>query len=294
MMVPMKKTLILLLLWALAPNSALAVEGDGHHSLWKATGPKGGTVYLLGSVHVLPESASPLPDVITSSFEASSTTVFEVDFDAMNNSAQAIFSAGSLLPGETLEDMLSPDTAKMLKSHLGHAGLNPEMFKPMRPWMAALALTSFELVKHGYSPDAGIDITLARRATEAEKTIIALESAEEQISLFSNLSDSQSEAFLRYTIRDLRTLSTQLDTIIEAWKHGDVQSLRKLLGEAFLKEPEVLRRFVTARNEKWMTAILSLFEKDRVSMVVVGTLHLVGDQGILEKLKKAGIHVEQL
>jgi len=292
-MADMKKTAFLLLCCVLVSHHVIA-GSKGKHCLWKAVSPDGGTVYLLGSVHILPPDAYPLAPVIESAFRESTTAVFEVDFETMQHSGSAVFAAGALPEGKKLDDMLSEDTRKILKTYLDSEGLSSFMVESMRPWMAALSLTALQLVKLGYSPDNGVDITLARRASTQHKKIIGLESAEEQIALFSGLDAEQSEAFLRYTIRDLEGLEKDLGEIIDAWKNGNTAVLRKLLGEAFIKEPEVFRRFVTARNEKWMPKILPLFEKDRVSMVVVGTLHLVGEDGILEKLRKAGIDVEQL
>lgn len=294
MMSPMKRWPFVFLLLSLLPISAPAVGKDEHHCLWKAVSPEGGVVYLLGSVHVLPKSAYPLAAPIESAFKESATIAFEVDFEAMKTSGPAIFQAGSLPAGTKLEQVLAPDTRKVLETYLQEEGLSLSSFEMMRPWMAALSLTALELIKMGYSPEAGVDITLAQRASEEGKTIIGLETAEDQVSLFSQLSEEQSEAFLRYTIRDLRTLKKQLDAIITAWKHGDTLKLREILGQAFQDEPEVLRRFVTDRNNKWMPKIISLFGNTKPSMVVVGTLHLVGKEGILEQLRKAGYRIEQL
>ena len=291
MMVTMKKTAFLLLCSVLISHHAAA---GNSHCLWKAVSPDGGTVYLLGSVHILPPDTYPLAPIIESAFRESTTMVFEVDFNTMQHSGPAVFAAGALPEGKKLDKMLSEDTQKILKTYLDSAGLSPSMVESMRPWMAALSLTALQLVKLGYSPDNGVDITLARRASKAHKKIIGLESAKEQIELFSGLDERQSEAFLRYTIRDLEGLEKDLGEIIDAWKNGNTAALRQLLGEAFSKEPVVFRRFVTDRNERWMPQILELFEKRRVSMVVVGALHLVGEDGLLEKLRKADIHVEQL
>ena len=43
-----------------------------------------------------------------------------------------------------------------------------------------------------------------------------------------------------------------------------------------------------ARNRKWMPKIEALFDDDRDYLVLVGTLHFVGRDGLLELLKRAG------
>ena len=53
-------------------------------------------------------------------------------------------------------------------------------------------------------------------------------------------------------------------------------------------------RLVTKRNLRWLPLIEELFKGDVDAMVVVGSLHLVGDQGLIELLKAKGYKVEQL
>jgi uncharacterized protein YbaP (TraB family) len=43
-----------------------------------------------------------------------------------------------------------------------------------------------------------------------------------------------------------------------------------------------------ARNRKWIPQIEALLDDDRDYLVVVGALHFVGGDGLLELLRKAG------
>ncbi len=51
---------------------------------------------------------------------------------------------------------------------------------------------------------------------------------------------------------------------------------------------------MTERNLQWLPLIEKLFQGDVDAMVVVGSLHLVGEQGLIELLKGKGYKVEQL
>lgn len=48
---------------------------------------------------------------------------------------------------------------------------------------------------------------------------------------------------------------------------------------------------VDIRNEEWMTNILSMIKID-FSLIAVGTLHLIGKNGLICKLRKLGYVVE--
>ena len=52
-------------------------------------------------------------------------------------------------------------------------------------------------------------------------------------------------------------------------------------------------KMLVERNQKWVKHIENLLGQDGNSLVVVGAAHLVGDDSILELLKRKGFAVEQ-
>jgi uncharacterized protein YbaP (TraB family) len=51
---------------------------------------------------------------------------------------------------------------------------------------------------------------------------------------------------------------------------------------------------VTARNQRWLPQIEQLLHGEGNCLVIVGALHLVGDGGLLELLRKDGFAAAQL
>ena len=62
---------------------------------------------------------------------------------------------------------------------------------------------------------------------------------------------------------------------------------------AFEEFPEVFKRMVTDRNRTWLPQIEELLAGERDAMVVVGSMHLVGEGGIVNLLREKGYTVEQ-
>lgn len=270
-------------------------DAEGERSfLWRVTGRGGATVYLLGSVHALPQSAYPLAPAIEKAYSDSKVVVFEVDLQALESAGGLMMAAGALEPDQRLADVLSPETKEELVAYLDNSGLSFRTFSAMRPWMVALSLATLELMKAGYSPNQGLDIHLATRSESDGKHVRAFETAAFQIALFSEMSDAESEAFLRYTLLDLETVVPQLERITAAWKSGDVETVTSLLGDAFADEPELFTRLVTDRNASWLPVVRDLIDGASDALVVVGALHLVGDVGLIEQLIAEGYEVEQL
>jgi uncharacterized protein YbaP (TraB family) len=251
------------------------------------------TLYLLGSIHALKEDAYPLPPAIEAAFAEVEVAVFEIDLDNMTKAAIKMMSAGSLEKGRTLEEVVGPDTWSKFETHVGELGFDASLYQGMKPWLAALTVAAFELTKHGYLATAGLDTYLSQRADETGKKRLALETAAFQVSLFADLSPEQSLAFLSYTLEDLALMIPEMDQLYRDWRAGSVESVENALLEGFEEFPEVFKKMVADRNHAWMPKIEKLLAGDRDAMVVVGSAHLVGEQGVVNLLREKGYTVEQ-
>ena len=288
------KTLFLSLLLVTPPVLADSPAGEGAEKtfMWRVQGP-GATVYLLGSVHAMKEDSYPLPPAIETAFDSVEKLVFEVDLDDLGSEAIQMLAAGTLDGEETLEEIVGPATWTRLMIHVEKTSFPAGMFQRMKPWMAAVTITALAMTEAGYLPSAGIDAYFSRRAEETGKERIALETVEFQVGLFAGLTAEQSLAFLRYTLVDLETVIPELDELLEHWRAGEVAAVEALMAEGFDEFPELLDKMVTDRNRTWMAPIEGLLAGDSDAMVVVGALHLVGEEGVVNLLRKKGYTVER-
>lgn len=238
--------------------------------------------------------AYPLTPVVEEVFDDAGIVVFETDIDQMGKAAIAMLAAGTLEGDETLDDVVSKELFEEVSRRLDDLGMGIGGFKKMKPWMVAMGLTSFELMRAGYLGSEGIDVYFSSRATADGKPQQGLESIEYQISLFADMSAEESAEFLQYTLTDLDTMIPLVDEIVIAWKRGDTEQIEDLLTDGFSDHEEIFDRLVTQRNLRWLPQIEELFGGDVDALVVVGSLHLVGEQGLIELLRAKGYVVEQL
>ncbi len=291
-----RKKFIVLALVAVAflVQAPPVMAGDGEKSfLWRVEGDEA-TVYLLGSIHALKEDSYPLAPAIEDAFSDVRKLVFEVDLDELNSAAFQMLAAGSLDGGKTLESVIGPEVWADFSARTRAAGWDPAMCRTMKPWMAAVTLTSFEMMSAGYLSTEGVDSYFTARAKEAGKERKALETVDFQVSLFADLTPEQSLTFLQYTLVDLETIVPQLDELTALWKAGEVEPVEELLVEGFEEFPDLYQKIVTDRNRNWMPEMERLLAGYQNTMVVVGSLHLVGEEGLVELLRKKGYTVEQL
>lgn len=82
-----------------------------------------------------------------------------------------------------------------------------------------------------------------------------------------------------------------------AWRAGDVQALSDgLVADMKRQYPALYQRINVARNEAWLPKLQARLDGpgQEDTLVVVGALHLLGSDGVVEKLRAAGYAVERI
>jgi uncharacterized protein YbaP (TraB family) len=281
----------LVMVAVLAPQA----RADGErHTLWSIKGQTN-TVYLFGSIHVLKSADHELPPESLRAYASSPSLVMELNLnDASPDKLMSEGLGNETLPeGQTLASALGPEAYAKVVAHLKPLGLEPALFEQMQPWFVALTLEQLEIARLGFDPESGVEAQFTRRAQADHKPIIALETMDEQLGLFSHMSMDQQRRFLLYCLEDADDSAQEMDEIINAWRHGDTVLLARLLGEALEKFPDLDRVLTTERNRKWLPRIETLLHDKQDYLVIVGALHLVGKDGVVALLERDGYKAVQ-
>ena len=273
---------------------APAQADEAHHTLWVARGAHN-TVYLLGSVHVLKPGDRDLPPEALRAYSKAAALVMEIDLNGLGaDPSLGIDPSLETLPaGQTLEGVLGPSVYERFTTHVHTLGLDPAVFSSFQPWFAAMAMQQAELAQQGFDSGSGVDEQFAERAASDHKPIIALETVEQQLGFFAHLSLDQQRRFLLYMLDDADDTLDSADAVVAAWRSGDVVRLERLLRESSEQYPELFRLLTTDRNRRWLPTVTGLLREPRDYLVIVGALHLVGQDGLVNLLRQAGYQVEQ-
>jgi len=271
-----------------------AVHSQRTCCLWKVTTPQN-TVYLLGSIHMLEEKHFPLRRPIYEALQRAKHVVFEVNPAslAQAESSLTMLKMGVFTNGETLSNQLSPNGFAVAKTQLQNRGYDIEQFNRFKPWFLALTITSVELQKLGFNPDIGVDNHLYDMAQKQGKGIHGLETFEDQMSIFNNMSPKTQELFVLQSLTELSLIESEINGLMRSWVQGNAKGLEVMLN-SMKQFPAVFQALITNRNQKWMPQIQSFLGKRDNYLVVVGSLHLLGKGGLLEMLKQKGYAVDQL
>jgi uncharacterized protein YbaP (TraB family) len=271
------------------------------HTLWTVEGGRS-PVALLGSIHLLRRQNYPLERVIEDAFDRAQVVAFEIDLDtaraSLDSPAPHAASAKARVgerrrPPRKLSTQISRETYQGVVHYLESAGLPGTLLDSLPPPAVASTLMQVELQQLGFDPDWGIDAYFYRRARKYGKTIVPLETVDEQLEAVGSLSERGSDELVRAALQDVATLRTTLRDLIRAWKGGEIDRLEHLVNGSFGDRPELQQRLLVERNARWLPEIEELVEGDQPALVIVGTGHLVGDDSLVAMLKAKGYIVRQ-
>ncbi|MEQ1753667.1 MAG: TraB/GumN family protein [Micropepsaceae bacterium] len=275
-------------------------------ALWKIDGAKG-DIYLFGSFHILPRDFQWRTPELEAALQAAQQLDFEIDLDEAQNPTKLgdlIQRFGILPPDQSLHRMLAVEYRATLDETLKELGLPPLAVDRMRPWLAALTITSLTAMKQSRTPgqkvdpaaatgeQGGADIQLWNWAKSSNRQRGALETLESQIHIFSDLSHDQEVQYLIVTLQQTGKMSETLDGLINAWKSGDTKKLDKALNGDMDNFPAMRKALFSDRHEKWLPQIEAMMNDGKTHVVIVGAAHLVGQGSVVDLLRAKGIKVE--
>ena len=282
------RTLLSLLLWLLLPLNAFADPAfyrisKGNEQHW-----------LLGSIHAGKPSLYPLPDPVERAWQQSRALVMEVDMTHISQAQwQEMGAITRLVDGKTLKDHLPMDLYRRTLIAAGQNGLTEAMLAPLRPWFAAITLTQAALERTGYRGEFGVDQHFAKRANDGGKPIVGLETLLEQLGYLASVGDNQT-LMLESTLDELPELEKGFTEVMAAWQNGDQATLINLLKEE-MAPPKLQawleQTLLAERNRNWVKQWPGLPNE---SFIVVGALHLYGEQGLLALLEQQGWRITPL
>ena len=269
--------------------------GESKATLWKVQGDHN-RVYLLGSIHVLSKHAYPLKPALELAFEDANQVVFEINLTHFNRQRfKEEFSRTAFYPsGQSLSTKLTPQTLTLLGKLLPLYGLSLKKVERLKPWFLAEALSSRTLEMAGFSDRFGIDLYFYHKAKAAGKPVLGLESLRDQAEIFDRFNDEQNEQYLLNTLSGLAAYAETLQQLVDAWRDGNVQVLDRLLNQDKQSDPLTHDVLFSKRNTKWIPEIERFAHGTGNYLIIVGAGHLVGDDGVVAQLRRAGYSVQQM
>lgn len=275
--------------------SASADEVGHLLPLWQVNSEQN-RVYLLGSIHLLREQDYPIPSAIYDAYENAETLIMELDMDDMDPVEGQVLTKelGMIQDDRTLNDLMGSDRYREAETLAAAAQVPIALLAKSEPWYAAMTVEIMLLMRMGFNPQYGIETHFMNLAADDGKEILGFETMQQQLELLDGLSPEAQRDMLIQVLAKGIELHELMDSLIDAWRKGDVTFIVDNLLADMEGYPEINQAIVVDRNIDWTNQIVDLLNDNEDYLVIVGTLHLVGDMGVPNLLQSRDYEVKQL
>lgn len=265
--------------------------------LWKVESGHGSALYLLGSFHLLQADDYPPAPSVMAAFGDADRVVFELAPQELGAPAlaAAMRQAGTRAGGR-LQDELDPATWARLQALAAREGLALDALQGCKPWFVGLSLGVATMTRQGLDPALGLDRWFMERAAQAGKPTAGLERAQDQIALLDGMAAEEQRQLLDEALDQFDDDGGQARDLHDAWSAGDAARLQALAGEAMRRRyPRLYRRINVDRNRAWLPQLQDWLRPGQGdTLVVVGALHLLGEDGVVQGLAARGYRVRRI
>ncbi|MDZ4140239.1 MAG: TraB/GumN family protein [Erythrobacter sp.] len=275
-----------------ATEAAAAPAAANGPAMWKVA-DEDTTIYLFGTVHVLPEGIDWYDATIADALSGSDIIVTEIPMDPGSEAAQQqlAMSRGVLPAGTTLRSLLTPEQTMVYEAALAKVGAPPAAFDQFKPWLTGLTLSLIPLMQQGYTPGAGVEKVLLSKV--GDKPQGALETAEFQFNIFDGLDQAAQITFLMEAAEGMDEVKPMLDRMVAKWAEGDADELAAIMNEG-MTDPAIAEALLYTRNANWAEWVDTRLDEPGTVFVAVGAGHLAGARSVQDYLAEKGITVTRV
>jgi len=283
------------LLWLGLAATAHAEGRFDQGLLWRLDPPGGGRAsFLLGTMHVADPRVLDVPAVVSDALLASDVAVFEVLDDPRID--QRMMAAVLYDDGRTLDEVLDPALYGDVREVAADYGLIPSVLRLYRPWGLVLLFTlPVDQVRLVMANQRVLDTMLQERAAAHGLELRQLETVEQQIAVFADMTEDDQIALLASVVGNKAANDAAFHDMLEAYVARDLGAIDRLsraadgmMDELMLER--VMHRLKVERDARMFEGLQPMVDDGGV-FAAVGALHLTGDTGLLQRFADAGYAV---
>jgi uncharacterized protein YbaP (TraB family) len=278
-----------------ATTSAPVPVASPRPALWQVS-DKDTTVYLFGTIHLLPKDSRWRTPVLDQAIGKSQGLFLETIIDEKNplELAGAMASLGFRQGLPPLAERIDPAKRPMLEAAIAKTGIPRAAFDRMETWAAAFSLLGLQFRSIGLEGAQGVETVLRTDFQTAGKPVGQLETNREQLGFFDELPEAAQRSLLEGAIESPVDMREHFQGMLNAWLNGDVAAIGKSFNEDLAGSPALMDALIRRRNANWSKWIEGRMAEPGTVMVAVGAGHLAGGDSVQDFLLKRGLKVHRV
>ena len=280
---------------AIALTTAAEARTSRGPALWQVS-DKDTTVYLFGTIHLLPRESKWRTPKLDQALNSSQTLVLETLIDTSNPQQLAGVMAALGFSSGLPPIVGRIDAAKrpQLEAAIAKTKIPRQMFDRMESWAAAFTLLGVQFQTLGVEGEQGVEAVLRKSFAASGKQVDQLETNTEQLTFFDRLPESAQRQLLEGAIENPQAMRAQFDGMLKSWLTGDVDAIGETFNHDLQSSPELKAALLTRRNYNWSQWIERRMTQPGTVMVAVGAGHLAGNDSVQRYLQSRGDKVNRL
>ncbi|WP_293879779.1 TraB/GumN family protein [Sphingomonas sp.] len=283
-----------LVLLSCRSSQTAAAPPQARPALWKVSDADT-TIYLFGTIHVLPKGLAWQSPKIEKAIRASNTLMLETVLDPNPAVTGAIMLKLGMSPNlPPLMARVPADKRAALQKVVEKAGVPLVALDKFETWAAALTLASAGLQELNASADYGAEKVLTARFLADHKLVAGLETPTQQLGYFDSLSEAAQRTFLVSVADDQSDSRAEFDRMIAAWSAGDVGRIALTFDDELKLSPELSEALLRRRNASWAGWITARMAQPGTVFLAVGAGHLAGANSVEAMLATKGYKAVRL
>jgi len=195
----------------------------------------------------------------------------------------------------TFFECLSPDVRSRAITRVTELGIDQKDISTLTPWRAYYVIMSAYYRRHPQAETKYVDEFLAKRAVSQGKKISF--EFPSTAALFEFMAQMSAEAQNQYISWLLTYLDEQDSGLNDRhpydWANGHPPHMTRSL-KRMIDMPPLYAALQTRRNEWWANKIIELLKNDGQHFIGIGQLHMIGPEGLPNKLTSLGVRLERV
>ncbi len=243
--------------------------------------------YIYGTMHLADQRVIDKANNATKLLAKSKVYAMELDPDNVDMSK--VFKLLTASTGHSIKAQLTDQEWQLLDAIFkAKTNTSVSSFDSVQPFIIA-TLISTTINTNNDEKATILDLHFYNLAQIKKIPTIGIETVDEQLDVFAKLSYAEQITMLRKAILEENTNQNEFDYIMKYYLAGDIDSLLDLSNDPSIPK-EFADALLKSRNEKMAMRIAS-FIKSKSHFIGIGALHLPGEQGVLNLLRKKGFKI---
>lgn len=243
--------------------------------------------YLFGTIHITCDAN--LDENTIKALSVTKQLYLELDMDDKSMQMQ-MMKQMMMKDGVKLSTLLNAEDLKIVDDFLKkNMNMSVKMFDSFKPFIITTMLYP-KMIDCSFQ---SVESELMKVSKEQNEEVFGLESVEEQMKVFDNISyQVQAEELLKMAKSDLSKDKEEMKKMMTIYQNKDIEGMLKMMDDSDNKitseNQEVL---LNNRNKNWIPLMMKIMS-EKPTFFGVGAGHLAGDEGVIKLLRKQGYMVE--